>query len=440
MRSKFRSITSFIALLAIMLSTLITGNFAFAVEAGSQPIAGPITEPSLGSETAILIDGDTGTILYDKNSDQKIYPASTCKVLTAIVAIENSDLDDIITVSENAMKGQEDGGSHIALEPGERITMRDALHGLLLASGNDAAIAIAEHVAGSESKFAKMMTDKAKELGLKHSHFVNPFGFYADGQYTTVHDLAYITEYALQNKDFLKIFSAISYTIPPTNKHKEPSYPHNNHGMTKYKYRAYRGVIGGKTGFITESRFNLITAAKRGNLTLIAVVGRGDSGPQNIDDTVALFNYGFKKYQLKSVKKTDEGKPLSSLIEDKSYLLDRCKLASNKMKMVVRRDKADEPKFDLKIDDKLSYPIDKGQKVGQLQASQEGKVIGSIDIVAEKKINSKLKHNLMIGGSILIILILVIAFLLWTSSMRRKKRMRKNKMASRRNMRTKRKK
>ena len=179
--------------------------------------ANELSSVKVKSKYAVIMDADSGNILYNKGGDETIYPASTSKILTCIVAIENSEMDDIVTVSQNALKGQENNGAHIGLKAGEKLTMKDALYGMMLESANDAAIAIAESISGSEEEFAKLLNEKAKELGLENSHFVTPNGLFDDEHYTTAKDLAIITKYAMENEEFLKIFSAYKYIMSPTN-------------------------------------------------------------------------------------------------------------------------------------------------------------------------------------------------------------------------------
>lgn len=172
-------------------------------------------------KSGIVMDYETGAILYEKNPHKKIYPASTTKVLTAIVAIENSKMTDVLTVSENALKGQEDNGTHVGLKKGEKITMKDALYSMMLESANDSAIAIAEGISGSEENFSKLLNAKVKELDLKDSNFVTPNGLFHNNHYTTAYDMAKIIQYAYKNEEFRKLYSTNKYVMAKTNKRKE---------------------------------------------------------------------------------------------------------------------------------------------------------------------------------------------------------------------------
>lgn len=356
--------------------------------------------------SAVTLDGENNVILYSKSSNKKIYPASSGKVLTAITALENSNLNDVVTVSQNALKGQENGGSHIALKKGEKISMEDALHGLLLASGNDCAIAIAEHVSGSEKKFAVLMNKTAKKIGCKNTHFITSSGLFDKNHYTTAYDLALITSYGLKNPDFKQILSQIKYTIKPTNKHKKKVVLYNNHKMTRYKYRYYPGIIGGKRGYITESRFNLITAACRKKLTLITVVCRGDSLIENCEDTKKMLDFFFKSHKVykykpkfKQLLKSDDTIIKYSKPEKKSANL----VVPVKAHLTNENIKTSFTKYS-----NLSYPVEKLSKIGEITLSYRGVILGKIAVIAEKKIESPevtaLKTGIL-GLTLLLILI-----------------------------------
>lgn len=362
----------------------------------------------LDAKKAILLDSNTGSILYSKNPDSRIYPASTCKVLTAIIAIENSNLDEIITISDNALKGQEKGGSHIALLKGEKITMRDALNGLLLASGNDCAIAIAEHVGKSTNGFAKLMNDKAKELGLKNSHFLNPHGLFDKNHYSTARDLALVTSHALKNPKFRNIISNIEYVIPSTNKHSEPTTIHNNHKMTKYKIREYPGIIGGKRGYIHESGFNLITAARRKNMTLVAVVASGSSLVTNCEDTKKLLDTGFVHY--KNLKLNYD-----ALIRKVELPFEKSKVVGRDILTTVKNNvKIENIKIRIEKNTSFKNTIKKGQPIGRLIATENNRFIGSSILFAAQNIYPPFSFNIFKIFKILVIpLCIFIALILF---------------------------
>ncbi len=265
----------------------------------------PIDAPTIKSDAVILLDANTGSILYEKNSDTKLYPASLTKMATAIYAIETGNLDDIVTVSANAY---ETGGTRVYLEEGENVTLKHLIQGLLINSGNDAGVAIAEHLDGSVEDFAKSINSYLqKEVGVKQTHFSNPHGLFDENHYTTAYDLALITKYALKNPVFREIFGT-----------KELAWNGESWDTTLYSHHLllrgeipYEGITGGKTGFVQQSRFTLSTSAEKGEMSLIAIVLKADRNEIAYEDTVELLDYGFENFEVKEVA------------TDKSYIGDK---------------------------------------------------------------------------------------------------------------------
>jgi D-alanyl-D-alanine carboxypeptidase (penicillin-binding protein 5/6) len=254
-------------------------------------------------KSCIVLDANTGNVLYNKNMNKKIYPASCTKVLTAIVAIENSNLDDIITVKKDATELSYNS-SNIALKPGEKISMEQALFALLLSSANDSAIAIAEHVGGSVDGFAEMMNEKAESIGCSDTHFTNANGLYDKDHYTTAHDLALIMQYASKNKIFERIDSSWRYTMKKTNK-SDARDLWNTHYMVCTKYYYLDGIVGGKTGYIDESKFNLITHYQKNGQDLIIVDCTANSAGEYCRDTQKLIKAVSSQYTLTGVSSSD---------------------------------------------------------------------------------------------------------------------------------------
>lgn len=251
--------------------------------------------PPIISESAVLMDAQTGQVLYEKNMNEKLYPASITKILTILLGIEKGHVDDTVTMSHEAVFTIPRGASHIALEEGEQITLEQALMAAMLPSANDACNGIAEHISGSVSDFAQLMNQRAREAGALNSNFVNPHGLPNDKQVTTAYDMAMIMRAALQNEKFRAILGTVRYTIPPTNKQTEPRELWSEHRMLTTNRFSYQGVIGGKTGYTKESQNTLVTAARRGDRELIAVVMKSeDFGVYK--DTIALFDYGFNEF------------------------------------------------------------------------------------------------------------------------------------------------
>lgn len=263
---------------------------------------------SLAAESAILMEASTGLILYEKNIDKQQYPASITKIMTALVAIENSSLDEVITYSKNAVYGIEYGSSNIAIEVGEKLTMEQSLYALMLESANEACLGVAEHVAGSVDAFVAMMNEKAKELGCTNTHFVNPNGLHDDDHYVSARDMALIAQAAIKNETFRKITSTKQYTIPKTNKKVERNWIKNHHQMLygyKYPKYKYEHCIGGKTGYTMKAQNTLVTFAEKDGMTLISVVLK-DYGPyyekNEYTDSTALLDFGFNNFTLHSVQ------------------------------------------------------------------------------------------------------------------------------------------
>lgn len=338
----------------------------------------------ISSKYAVVMDANTGTVLYDKNATSKIYPASTSKVMTAIVAIENSHMDDILTVSQNALKGQNDNGAHIGLKRNEKISMKDALHGLWIESANDSAIAIAEHISGSEKEFAKLLNKKAEDLHLENSNFVTPNGLYDKDHYSSVKDLATITAYALKNPQFYQLLTTHIHELAPTNKRKEPVTIYTSHPMAPYKYNAYPYFLGGKTGYVPESKCNMITVAKKDDTTLICVTGKTDSLYSVADDAKALLNAGFKDYKKEVVTRDGSNTTLNQLLESGNYITRHSIVTNNSVSVLIPKS-ADLSKLEFKLNEReLMFPVNKGTQVGTVEAYYENHLVGRSPICAEK--------------------------------------------------------
>lgn len=261
--------------------------------------------PKLSEEitagAAILMDVDTGTILYKKNINTPYYPASITKILTTLIAVENSRMDEKVTFSRDSVYKTE--GSGIWRDVGEVMTMEQCLYAVMLESANECAYAVAEHISGSMSKFVKLMNEKAKSIGCKSSRFMNPHGLPDEKHYVTAKDMALIAKAAYENETFRSICGTKRYTIPPTNKHSESTYMVNHHKMLYPKDTdayLYDYCIGGKTGYTNAAGNTLVTYAQKDGMTLLAVILNGSS-PQYWNETRALFDFGFENFNLCNV-------------------------------------------------------------------------------------------------------------------------------------------
>lgn len=262
----------------------------------SNNVEGWPTGPQIEAEAAVVMDADTGAILYGKNMTAKEYPASTTKVMTALVALENGNLDDVITFSE-IVYDIEYNSSHAGIQPGEKMTLRQALYALMLESANDAANGIAEYIAGSVEAFADMMNEKAQELGCINTHFVNPHGLHDENHYTCARDLALIAQAAFQNKDFRKIVGTVEYSIPETNKVDETRYFLNHQRMLYQEGVYYEPCLGGKTGFTNDALNTLVTYAKKDKRTLISIILRVNGSTKSFEESAQILDYGFDHFK-----------------------------------------------------------------------------------------------------------------------------------------------
>jgi len=260
--------------------------------------------PVIQAESAILMDAESGAVLYAKNIHTERYPASITKILTALLAQENSKLTDTVTFSKNAVYGIDRGSSNIGLDVGQTLTMEQSLYGMLLASANEVAMAIAEHVSGSESAFADLMNKKAKELGCTDSHFVNPNGLPNDAHYTSAYDMALIARAFFADQTLAKIAGTTSYHIPATATQPDEIDLMNHHRMLngcQYGSRySYTYTVGGKTGYTNVARETLVTCAQKDGKKLICVIMK-DEAPNHYLDTKALFEYGFNNFNKLNV-------------------------------------------------------------------------------------------------------------------------------------------
>ncbi len=260
--------------------------------------------PAIGAEAAILMDADTGAILYAKNIDEKLYPASTTKILTCLLAEEKCEPDEIVTFSQTAVFSIERGSSNIGMDVGQSITMDQALHGILILSANEVANAVGEHVSGSAEAFVELMNQKATELGCKNSHFMNANGLHDDNHYTTAYDLALIAK-AFFSYDSLCDISGSTYcTFEATATQPDSFTLATKNQLVKGKEYEYEYLVGSKTGYTSLSRQTLVSCAKKDGVKLICVILKEES-PYQFTDTIDLFNYGFSNFSKVNIAEND---------------------------------------------------------------------------------------------------------------------------------------
>lgn len=338
--------------------------------------------PSVKAQSAVVINKQTGEILFEKNCDKKMYPASTTKLMTGLLAIENGDLSSYVTMSYNAIWGFDRDSSHIALDVDEVITFEQILYGLMLASGNECAMGIAETISGSTDAFVKKMNDRAKELGCVNTHFANPHGLHDDNHYTTARDIALIARTAVSHEALLNIMSTTQYTIPPTNKQKNERVFNNTHKMLEGREYYYPSVVCGKTGWTPQAGNCLVTYAKENGMELIVVIYGGDSAGACCVDTANLLDFFFDNYEMRtfSVEKYMGEKLESVEIDCAGTVKADCPSSFS-----VLFEKHVEPKdvtCTVISDNSLALPIEKGQQIAVVQFSLDGRNLGELPVYA----------------------------------------------------------
>lgn len=360
-----------IIMLFLFLYNLYQNNFVLieAAELNNElPIVG---------ESAILIDVKTGKVLYQKNANKRMEPASTTKIMTAILALEKGNLSDTVVTGSNPPLAE---GTRIYLEEGEELTLEQLLYAMLLNSANDAAVAIAEHIGGNVTNFANMMNEKAYELGAKNTTFVNPNGLTEEGHLTTAYDLALMARYALLNfDDFRKIVSTRQSTIPWAAEEWDRSLYNLNKLLWKYD-----GADGVKTGYTRSAGQTLVASATKDGWQLIAVVLK--SHGQNIwSDAKTLLDYGFENF--KKIDVIEKGKVITQ--KDIKFGDTTQIETSTDFSVVLPKDS---PTITKKINLKpnVKAPIKKGEVLGAMEFYCNNQKIGSIDLVSDKDIPRKI--------------------------------------------------
>ena len=331
---------------------------------------------SVSAECACIIDMSTGRVIYEKNAHKQHTMASTTKIMTALIALENSKLDDVVTVSKTAA-GKE--GTSLYLKAGQKASMEDLLYGLMLQSGNDAAVAIAEGVSGSVEEFAKLMTERAHSIGAKNSSFKNPNGLDEEGHYTTAYDLALITKEAMKNEKFSEIVSTKSKTI------LEGTQTVSNHNKM---LRNYDGCIGVKTGFTKKSGRCLVSAAKRNGVGIITVTL---NAPDDWRDHTNMLDYGFSTTEyfpvilsgmtINTITVKDGTSKTVEVTATEDFYISENK--DDKFKNITV--KCDIPK-------EVTAPVYQGDKIGELSVYYKDELQKKIDLIISASVGVEVKE------------------------------------------------
>lgn len=276
-------------------------------EVQSDKVKGWPEGPKIGAEGAILMDAETGTILYAKNIHEHLYPASITKVMTGLLAYENLSMDEMVEFTESAVFSIEFGSASIGIDPGEALTVEQSLYAMFVASANEVAAGLAEKMAGSLDKFPDMMNKRAKRLGCKDSHFTNAHGLFNEEHYTSAYDMALICKEFFSHEDLAQIANTATYFMESSDRQPEEFTLFNKHRLINGEIE-YEGILGGKTGYVEMSRQTLVTCAERNGMKLICVILMEES-PNQFYDTIELFDYGFNNF--KKLKIADHEKKYS---------------------------------------------------------------------------------------------------------------------------------
>ena len=326
----------------------------------------------VSADSAVLMDAATGQILYSKNMDSAYPPASTTKLMTALLTLENCKLDDVVTVGKNPPLAD---GSKIYIFQDEQIKVNDLLHALLLASANDCAEALAEHISGSIDDFAKLMNKRAKKLGCENTNFMNPSGLYDPKHMTSAKDLALIMRELTKHPEYTKIAATESYNIQPTNKSAvaRPLW-NENKLIQKYSKYFYDGCVGGKTGYTIQSQHSYVCAATRNNQKLIVALVH-DSKKTFWQDSTALLNYGFKNFEL--VTLYSKGEEVTNYT---SNGLTVPLLATEDFYYVREKGTNITPKYEIQNKDISKLSFKRGDKILEAAVTFDNKPIGTLKL------------------------------------------------------------
>lgn len=367
------------------------------------------SEPTLTAKSAILIDNRTNKILYGKNEEQKMYPASTTKIVTAILTIENANLDDTVTASYDAVMSIPDGYSTADIQIGENLTVEQLLEVLLVHSANDAANVLAEYIGGSIDSFVSMMNTKVHELGLENTHFTNSYGKHDDDHYTTAYDLAKIMQYCIQNETFRKIAGQASCAIPATNMHDPRLYTSTNELLLPNSKFYTSSLTAGKTGYTSQSGECLVSSSYQDNLELICVIlGCSKDSNNRFTETKKLYGYGYSTYSVQDVvKENDVGTQIevsNATKETKNLDL----LVKETIPALVKNsESSQELSPEITLQEEISAPIEEGTVLGKITYNIEG-VQYSTDLIASHNVEKSKAFEYAIYTSILIIFLVLV--------------------------------
>lgn len=399
--------------LSILIFTLLMQLVAF------YPSSNATTTINTYCPACILMETSTGKILYEKDAYKIRYPASTTKIMTAILALEHCKLTDVATVSHNAIYSVPPSYVHASLQEGEELTVEQLLNVLLIPSANDAANVLAEHISGSVERFADLMNEKAKEIGCLNTHFVNPNGVHSDEHVTTAYDLALMGKYAMQNSTFREIVQKTKYTLPTTNKYNKTdrTFVNTNSLIQKSDSKAkdnyyYSNCIGGKTGYTTNAGNCIVTEAEKDGMSVVVVVLGGVQTSDGLSgrflDCINLFNYAFENYSMQTVNEKNSVVKQITVSGASSDTKDLNVLAKDEISILVAKNSKETVAPEVVLNDDLKAPIEANTTIGKITYVVDG-ITYSSDLIAQTSVIASGFFSILVR----IVLILVTVYLIY---------------------------
>ena len=350
----------------------------------TRPVAADDVLPNVTATSAIVIEASTGHVIYARNPDLLMFPASTTKIMTLIMALEHGGLDEIVEVSANASAAE---GSTLWLDPGEHIPLNDLLYGMIMVSANDASVAIAEHLDGSVANFAAHMTNRAHELGAVNSNFTNPHGLTEEEHYTTARDLAILAAYGLKLPGFEQIVTQREAAFGWI--HDDENKLLRTENQLLYMYNGCNGI---KTGYTERAGRCVVCAARRNGIQLISVVL---DGLYMWNDSIIMLDYGFENISSETLVKSDEIVKTLPIISGRRKSMP-VKTAGEIIVPVFKNDDAYQINYD--IPEVLTAPIANGESIGKVRVMIDGKEIASTDVVTTADVEQKSFFRLVLGA------------------------------------------
>lgn len=382
-------------------------------------------KPNIISEAALLLDNKTEKVLYNKNENKKMYPASTTKIVTALLTLENCKLDDEVTVSYSSAMSIPDGYSTAYLQIGEKINIEQLLELLLVHSANDAANVLAEHVGGSIESFVSMMNTKANELGLHNTHFTNSFGMHDNNHYTTASDLATIMRTCIKNEDFRRIAGLASCSISATNRYGPRSYTSTNQLINPNNSNYYKYLTCGKTGYTKEAGDCLVSCAYKDDLELVCVIlgGKTVNGTSTrFSETKVLHEYGFNNYSYKNILNQHEVVANTEVQDGTTDTKELDLLASTEIKALLKNDfSKDQLKPEITLNPDIKAPVEENAVLGSITYDIDG-IKYKTDLIASHHVDKSYLFIIIAGIGILIFLIITISLVISSKKKRNRKK------------------